>query len=719
MEKNKQSKILFRYFLISAVVVLMCCFVIVKVAKITFIEKEGWDLKSKNLIQREEIIGLRGNILSADDEILATTIKEYQIFFDFRKTYNNNGQLADRLHPDTLEKYIDPLSKALAEKLQDKSAEEYKKGIINAYNEKNSRYRISKKWVSYLDILEIKKFPLIEKGRDATGFFEEGQERREKPFGNIAARTIGRMKLGKAEYGIELAYDSILKGKNGSADFKKTRKEKIEIRGTKIEAEHGCDIRTTIDLRIQRAAEQALLNKLKEVDADDACAVVMEVKTGAIRAIANYQRESEGKFVQARNKAISANYQPGSTFKTIAVMAALDDGIITPEEIFDTEDGTYTHRHPNGKHSKQVRDWNAHRGGFGPITVTKIMEQSSNIGTAKIVLKGYGDNEQKFLDKLSSMGIGNKVDLKITGQAYPIIPETKSSLWSYTTLPWMSFGYNVQIPPIYTLMYYNAIANGGKMISPIFVTDILKNGKVIEHINADVIKEQICKAQTLTDIRKILTSVVQNGTAKNLISPTVPIAGKTGTAIIYPGEDGYEEGKRTHRVSFCGYFPDDENPKYSCIVVVSRPRVSNPSAGPIAGGVLKDIAEKMYAEGYIYNIPFNQPDSTITMDAEIKRGIKEVTKSACNTMNITYVADTTRTDIDFETQKINQNTISISNDSTQMVPSVIGMGLKDAIYILEKSGANVKVNGQGVVKEQIPNPGDTYNKGDEITITLE
>lgn len=718
MEKNKQSKILFRYFLISAFVVLMCCFVVVKVVKITFVEREGWNEKSKNLIQREEIKGLRGNILSANDEILATTIKQYQIFFDFRRTYDRNKNLVDRLHPDTLKKYIDPLSEALAENLKDKKAEAYKKAIIEAYNNKKGRFKITNKWVSYLDLLEIKEFPLIKKGRDATGFFEEEEERREKPFGHIASRTIGRMKLGKAEYGIELAYDHVLKGKDGVMDFKRIRKEKIEVPGTKIDAEHGCDVRTTIDLKIQRIAEQALLAKLKEVDADDGCVAVMEVKTGAIKAIANYERVSEHRFAEAPNRAISAMYQPGSTFKTVSVMAALDDGITSPDEIIDTGNGVYKYTNPKGNKYREIRDWNYRRGGFKKISVTEVMEQSSNVGTAKIILKGYENNPQKFLNKLSEMGISSKVDLKLTGQAYPVIPDMKSSLWSYTTLPWMSYGYNIQIPPIYTLMYYNAIANGGKMISPLFVTDILKNGKVIEHINADVVKEQICKPKTLTQVREILTSVVQNGTAKSLISPTVPIAGKTGTVIITPGERGYEQGKRTHRVSFCGYFPDDAQPKYSCIVVVTRPRVANPSAGPIAGGVLREIAEKMYTQGYIYNIPFTQPDDIISMDAEIKMGITEVTKSACNTMNVEYVADTTRTDIDITTQNI-EHRINIENDSTTLLPSVIGMGLKDAIYILEKSGAKVKVNGQGTVKEQLPKPGNKYKKGEEVTITLE
>lgn len=689
----------------------MCLFVIGKVIKIIFVEGEGWNKKSESAIQRGvKIPAHRGNILSANDEIVASTIKEYKLFFDFREI-EDNGKYIRVPQPDTLNKYIDSFCQAISKKLGDKSASEYKKIILKGYKRKSSRLELSKRVVSYLDLLEIKKFPLVNKGGGATGFFVESQEKREMPFGKVASRTIGRLKNGEAEYGIELAYDSILRGKDGKADFRIIRKQNVEVRGTEVDKENGCDIRTTIDLKIQYHAEEALLKKLKEVDADNGSVIVMEVETGAIKAIANYSRIKEGKFKESRNFAISGLYQPGSTFKTVAVTAALDDGVTTPNEIFDTEDGTYTHRHPNGRHSKQIRDWNAHRGGFGPISVTRIMEESSNIGTAKIVLKGYENNPQKFLDKLDQMGINEKVDLKIIGQAYPQIPKLSSRLWSYTTLPWMSFGYNIQIPPIYSLMFYNAIANGGKMISPIFVTDILKEGKVVEHINSKVVREQICKPKTLTEIRNILTSVVQNGTAQNLKSPKVSIAGKTGTVIIYPGEFGYDPNARTHRVSFCGYFPDDEKPKYSCMVVVTRPRGVYPSAGPIAGGVLKEIAEKMYALGYLNEAPTLQAGEDTEKSPKIAKGIESVTETLCDSLNIKYIAE--------HTKEINSDTCYTESNDIITLPSVTDMGIRDAIFTLEELGLKVTANGKGYVKQQIPAAGSPYNVGDEVIIILE
>lgn len=712
MERSKQSKISFRYFLISILVVVMCLFVIGKVIEIIFIEGEGWNKKSEAAIMKNvKIPAHRGNILSADDEIVASTIKEYKLFFDFRDI-KDNGKYVRVPHPDTLNKYIDDFCLAISKKLGDKSASEYKKKLLKGYKNKSGRVNLSPKVVSYLDLLEIKKFPLVNKGGGATGFFVESQEKREMPFGKVASRTIGRLKNGKAEYGIELAYDSILRGKDGKADFRIIRKQLVEIRGTEIPKVDGCDIRTTIDLRIQYLAEEALLRKLKEVDADNGSVIVMEVETGAVKAIANYSRIKEGKFGESRNFAISGLYQPGSTFKTVAITAALDDGVTTPAEIFDTEDGTYTHRHPNGRNSKQIRDWNAHRGGFGPISVTRIMEESSNIGTAKVVLKGYENNPQKFLDKLDQMGINEKVDLKLIGQAYPQIPKLSSKLWSYTTLPWMSFGYNIQVPPIYSLMFYNAIANGGKMISPIFVTDILKEGKVIEHIDSKVVREQICKPKTITQVREILTSVVQNGTAQNLKSPNVSIAGKTGTVIIYSGEFGYDPNARTHRVSFCGYFPDDEKPKYSCIVVVTRPRGVYPSAGPIAGGVLKEIAENMYALGYLNEAPQLQAGDETKRGPKISKGIDSITETLCDSLNIKYIAEE-------HAEEITADTCDVESNDIITLPSVIGMGIRDAIYTLEDLGVKVTAQGRGYVKQQIPSPGTPYNKGDEVIIILE
>lgn len=709
MEKSKQNKILFKYFLISAVVLVLCCLVVVNAVKTAFIEREGWNKKSEQLITRQKIPAQRGNILSSNNEVLASTIKEYRLFFDFRMITKNGGRV-DRLHKDTLDKYITPLCEALSKKLGDKSADKYKKEILYAYKNKNKRFRISKKWVTYLDLLEINEFPLIEKGRGHTGFFAEGQEKRENPYGSVASRTIGKMKVGKAQYGLELAYDSLLKGRDGEADFRRAREEYIEIKSSKIDEVNGCDIKTTIDISIQSIAENALLKKMYEVDADDGCVVVMEVATGEVRAIANFERYGERRFVESPNRAVSAMYQPGSTFKTVAVMAALDDGVVTPDEIFDTGNGIYQHFHKNGKNKRFIRDWNYAKGGFGKISVTRIMEESSNIGTAKIILKGYENNPQKFLDKLSSMGINDSVDLKLVGQAFPMVPKMSGRLWSFTTLPWMSFGYNVQIPPIYSLMFYNAIANGGKMVSPIFVSDIISNGEVIEHIEAKVLREQICKQQTLVEMRKILSSVVENGTASNLQSPYVSIAGKTGTVQIAPGENGYEKGVGTHRVSFCGYFPDDEKPKYSCIVVVTRPRGVYPSAGAISGEVLKNIAEQIYAQGYLGEALPLQKDSINAFAPNIKGELTDSTKNLCNALNVSYI----------EEVKEGDNLVQEVKDSTKVYPpSVIGMGLKDALYTLEKSKFRVVVNGAGVVTKQTPDASVGCNIGETVIINLE
>lgn len=710
MEKSKQYKILFRYFGISAFILILCCLVIGKMIIVSTIENKHWEEKAAKLKRcNVEIAPLRGNILSTNNEILASTVPQYQLFFDFR---------TEGIKADTLYKYVKPLAKALSIKLNDKKAETYEKDILKAYKNKKGRFRISNVWVSYLDYQEIKEFPYINKGVNKSGFFIEKRIIRKKPFGAVASRTIGKLDDTIGVYGIEQAYNTELKGTPGVADLEKIRRVMVER--TKIEAIPGQDIRTTIDVQIQSITEQALLNKLKEVDADVGAAIVMEVATGEVRAIANYQRKNQGKYVEARNNAIADMVEPGSTFKTVAVMAVLDEGIASSEEIFDTGNGVYPYT--KGKHTRYINDWNKHRGGYGPITLAQAIHYSSNIGIAKAVLKGYENNQKGFIEKLKEMGVCDSVDLKMAGQAYPKIPHPDTFRgWNFTTLPWMSFGYNVQIPPIYTLMFYNAIANNGKMLAPIFVSDIIKNGEVVKHIDAKVVREQICKPQTLKEVRKMLTGVVESGTAKNLLSPYVTIAGKTGTAQISQGGAGYKSGETTHRVSFCGYFPDNENPKYSCIVVVTRPRGVYPSAGAISGEVVKKIAEQMYAQGYLGLKPSYNADSIHSLLPDIKRGLAASTISACDSLRISYDGDYITEDINCLLSNVSNNKINFAveqNDSIGL-PSVIGMGLKDALYTLERLGLTVYVKGKGVVTEQDPAAYSKYEKGDKVIINLQ
>lgn len=700
MAQNRRSLILFRYILISAMIIVVCFAIVWNMVRISLVESEYWDMKADSLkTPNVRMRALRGNILSCKDEILASTVPEYSLFIDFR---------VDGLKKDTFEKYVKPLSVALASKFGEKSAKGYEQSLRRAYAAKVSRYRLHGKRVSYIDYREVEEFPLLNKGRYKSGFFEEHVITRTKPFGKVASRTIGSLADTGGIYGLEQAYNTQLKGVDGLADKEKVRDTWVYRYSRK--PVQGMDIRTTLDLRIQTITEMALLRKLKDIDAETGTAVVMEVATGKVRAIANYTRVREGVYAELRNNAVADMVEPGSTFKTVAVMAALDDGVAAPDEIFDTGNGIY---HVG---RSIMRDHNHHRGGYGEITLSQAIQYSSNIGTAKAILKGYENRPGFFIDHLYRMGLADSVDFNLKGQGYPFIPHPDTYRgWNLTTLPWMSFGYNVLIPPVYTLMFYNAIANGGKMIAPVFATDAIRDGKVVEHYEAKVVRDSICKPSTLAAIRRMLSDVVLHGTAKVLQSPYVSIAGKTGTAQLR--HRGQVVG---HRVSFCGYFPDNERPKYSCIVVITRPRIGYPSGGDMSGMVLRRIAEQMYALGYFGEPALPDRDTLNCYYPVVKGGMEQVVAAACDSFGIAFSVSDAGSSSRWVTARQTDSGVELEGvgQRSGTLPSVTGMGLVDALYILESEGLEVSVNGRGTVYEQIPAAGTAVSAGKKVILNL-
>ena len=649
MAQNRRSLILFRYILISAMIIVVCFAIVWNMVRISLVESEYWDMKADSLkTPNVRMRALRGNILSCKDEILASTVPEYSLFIDFR---------VDGLKKDTFEKYVKPLSVALASKFGEKSAKGYEQSLRRAYAAKVSRYRLHGKRVSYIDYREVEEFPLLNKGRYKSGFFEEHVITRTKPFGKVASRTIGSLADTGGIYGLEQAYNTQLKGVDGLADKEKVRDTWVYRYSRK--PVQGMDIRTTLDLRIQTITEMALLRKLKDIDAETGTAVVMEVATGKVRAIANYTRVREGVYAELRNNAVADMVEPGSTFKTVAVMAALDDGVAAPDEIFDTGNG---------------------------------------------------------IDHRYRMGLADSVDFNLKGQGYPFIPHPDTYRgWNLTTLPWMSFGYNVLIPPVYTLMFYNAIANGGKMIAPVFATDAIRDGKVVEHYEAKVVRDSICKPSTLAAIRRMLSDVVLHGTAKVLQSPYVSIAGKTGTAQLR--HRGQVVG---HRVSFCGYFPDNERPKYSCIVVITKPRIGYPSGGDMSGMVLRRIAEQMYALGYFGEPALPDRDTLNCYYPVVKGGMEQVVAAACDSLGIAFSVSGAGSSSRWVTARQTDSGVELEGVGLRSgtLPSVTGMGLVDALYILESEGLEVSVNGRGTVYEQIPAAGTAVSAGEKVILNL-
>ena len=475
----------------------------------------------------------------------------------------------------------------------------------------------------------------------------------------------------------------------------------------------GCDIITTIDVDMQDICEKALVDKLKELEAVSGVAILMDVPTGDVKAIVNMTRGQDGNYYEMRNLAISNLQEPGSTFKTASIMVALEDGKVTPDYIVDTGNGIKM------MYGQAMRDHNWHRGGYGAIDVNRIMEVSSNIGVSSIIDKYYKDDPQKFVDGLKRMSIDQPLHLQIPGEGIPNIKGPKEKYFAKTTLPWMSIGYEVQLPPINILTFYNAIANNGKMVRPRFVTKAVKDGDTVEEFPVEVINEKICSDRTLEQIRTILRNVVGHGLAKPAGSDQFNVSGKTGTAQISQGAAGYKSGVRNHLVSFCGYFPS-EQPRYSCIVSIQINK-GIASGGGMAGSVFGKIAERVYAKNLHFDLR-NAVDSTTNVIPAVKAGNMNETGRVVEGLQIPVQKDfklsASQTTWGHAQQSPNAVILQAGEDKMGLVPNVIGMGAKDAVYLLESKGLRVQLYGIGKVRSQSIAGGSRLVKGQTVALQL-
>jgi len=509
-----------------------------------------------------------------------------------------------------------------------------------------------------------------------------------------------------------LQYDSLLRGVAGICSQQRVGGGWTTI--VEVEPVNGMDIRSTIDISIQDLVEKSLTDKLKELDADAGIAVVMEVKTGEIKAITNMQRSGYGRYDEALNHAVADVIEPGSTFKVASMMVLLEDGIVDPKTPVDVGNGTYKYS------NRTMTDHNSNRGGYGLINAEKAIWYSSNIGVAKLVLKGYEHNPKRFVDGLHRIGIDADLKIEIPGAGKPRLRKPSDKYWSRVSLPWMSFGYEVQIPPIQMLTFYNAIANNGKMVRPMFVKDIMKNGKSVKHFDTEVLIPEICSQRTLKIIQGMLYNVVnyvdptparRDGTGKPVRSDVITIAGKTGTAQIASGGVYRMAG---HNVSFCGYFPF-ENPQYTCIVVISRPRNGTVSGGAMSGAVVKDIAEKIYSNCTVFDINKIAVDSLKAPYPDVLNGNFAALKNVAKGLNLKLNDANIRTK--YVASNGNSRGVSLKElpVAENLAPNVIGMGAKDAVFALENCGLRASVSGFGsVVSQSVPSgskvtPGQTVN----------
>ena len=697
------KNITLRYTFFVLIMVLLAIAVIVKAGIIMFAERQYWkDVADRFVRENVIVFPTRGNIISADGKLMASSLPEFRIYMDFKA----GGVKKDTMLMNHLQEICEGLHKIFP----DKSAAEFRKTILRGRKLGSRNYLLYPKRISYIEYKEVKKLPLLCLNRYTSGLHELAYNQRKKPFGSLAMRTLGDLypdtALG-AKNGLELTYDKYLKGEVGITHRQKVRNMYLNI--VDKEPVDGCDLITTIDVDMQDIAEKALVDQLTNLEAEAGVAIVMEVKTGDVKANVNMTRAGDGKYYEMRNLAVSNLMEPGSTFKTASIMVAMEDGYITPDYEVDTEQGIVN------MHGSKMRDWNWYKGGYGVIDVTKILEVSSNIGVSKIIDKFYGDNPQKFIDGLKRMSIDTPLELGFAGEASPRILGPKDRYFAKTTLPWMSIGYETQIPPIYILNFYNAIANNGKMVKPKFVKAITKDGNTIKDFPTEVINEQICSDNTLEQIQMILKSVVANGLAKPAGSKLFSVSGKTGTAQISQGKAGYKSGGTKHLVSFCGYFPS-EKPMYSCYVAIQAPKAS-PSGGVQAGSVFSKIAERVYAKYLFFDLA-QAKDSTSVMIPDTKNGNVHETTRILSELDINY--NEPGSEIEWCKASSESNNIRLSeiNLNEKLVPNVRGMGAKDAVFLLEEKGLRVRLNGMGKVVSQSITPGSTARKGQTITLTL-
>ena len=705
-----QKKIMLRYSFIILIMVLVGIAIVFKAGVIMFAERQYWkDVADRFVKENVTVRPNRGNIISSDGQLMASSLPEYKIYMDFK---------AGGIHKDTLLiKYLDSICDGLHQIFPDKSKAEFKSHILKGRKKGSRNYLLYPKRISYIQYKEAKNLPVFNMSKYRGGFHEQAFNQRKKPFGSLAMRTLGDMysdvALG-AKNGLELQYDSILKGKEGITHRQKVMNQYLNI--VDIPPVDGCDIITTIDVGMQDIAEKALVDKLKEINGNVGVAILMEVATGDIKAIVNMTKCNDGVYREIRNNAVSDMMEPGSTFKTASIMVALEDGYITPDQEVDTKNGVYT------MYGRQMKDHNWHRGGYGVIDITKVLMVSSNIGVSRVIDENYHNQPEKYVEGLYKLGIATPLNLDIPGAAKkPNIRKPTKENWYKTALPWMSIGYETQVPPMNTLAFYNAIANNGKMVKPRFVKSIVKDGELVEDIPVEVLNPAIASPKTIEQIQTILEKVGSQGLGKPAGSKQFHVSGKTGTAQVSKGTGGYKTGTTQYLVSFCGYFPS-EAPKYSCIVAIQKSGLPA-SGGMMAGSVFSKIAERVFAKHLAKDLK-EAKDSTAILTPDVKHGDLVATSYVLDKIDIKTKGES----IDKKASKpvwgniTHEPNTSISLTSKEInekrVPNVVGMGAKDAVYLLESLGLRVQISGMGKVKSQSILAGNTLQKGKTIQLRL-
>ncbi len=687
--------------------VLICLAVLGRVFFIQHIQGKYWRALSDSLHQKYVDLGAeRGTIYSEDGNMLSTSVPYFNIYIDFE---------ADGLREKNGKRFrenLDSLAFCLAGLFKDQPAAVYKKQLLQGYKAED-RYYLLHKNLNFDQYKQLRSFPLVRQGRNKSGFITEASSKRLNPFGLLANRTIGLSRDNAQNVGLERTYDSLLRGENGRKLVRYLNAGTyIPVEGYEIDPENGKDILTTIDVNTQDIAENALLSMMVENECEHGTCIVMETATGKIRAMANLGRQPDGNYWEDLNYAIRAS-EPGSTFKLATLLSLLEDHEVKLTDHLNIEGGTWK----IGK--RTVHD--AEKQEISDVTVEEAFEHSSNVGMAKLVVAHYTQQPQQFVDHLKKLKLNEVTGIDLAGETSPIIKSPKSRSWSASTLPWMAFGYEVLVSPLQTLTLYNAVANNGKMMKPYLVNTVQYAGGIDRQNQPVVIMDKICSDETLSELKTCLEGVCVRGTARSAFKNTFyTVAGKTGTALVANGNRGYAD--HIYQSSFVGYFPA-EHPRYTCIVVIkNKPFAKKYLGALVAGPVFREVSDKLMSLEAI------APDSNNvnSFASQIKKdstayyyaGSTNEIKNVLQTLQMSY-ADSSR-DLKWAGlyREKNQPVVKAKKEDARQVPDVKGMGLKDALFLLESRDIRVATRGRGKVRQQSIAAGTPVTKNQKLTLDL-
>ena len=692
---EKKTGFWWKVYIVYALLLVFAVAIVIRMSQVIFVE--GSDLLAKSdrqSLRYEKTPAVRGNIYSSDHSLLAVSVPYFTLRMDLDTTVVCN---------DTFYTYLRPLCDSLSRMYPQQSSNAYRQRIMDGRRRKKRNFLLCRD-VTYAELSRIRTFPILKKGQFKGGFVVEEKEKRVHPNGLLAYRTIGYYNPESGTgVGLESAYQKELCGVNGRRLEQKVSNGvwRPVYNSDAVQAENGKDLVTTIDIRIQDVAESALRECMELNEAEHGCVVLMEVKTGKVVSIANLRKEKDGTYTESMNYAVGEAVEPGSTFKLASTIAILEESHCDPSIIVPTGEMQF--------YNRWMRD--SHKGGWGDVSLQEAFEKSSNVGISYLANEVFHKKQARFVEYFKKMRLDKPLGVEIAGEGMPYIKDPSDKTWSGVSLPWMSIGYELRLTPLQILALYNAVANDGKLMKPLFVSEIRQGDVVVKKMEPQVLVDRICSKETLTKIKAMLEGVVENGTGTCMKNPLYKVAAKTGTAQMNYGRRGSE--KMTYRASITGYFPAD-HPRYSCIVMITNPQKNRIYGGAVAGPVFKDIADKVYA--------------TLMKGGLQTEGLPP--EAAGMPAASGYAADiaTVFAHVGLPDPGLEPTVFVKSRGGVNrpvelalikdVVPDVRGLGMRDAVYLLEKYGLKVRVSGKGKVRSQEPAAGTACSKGQQVFLEL-